>query len=287
MNMSKIIKKILYPPIIIKDLLSIISLIFLIYSLCNLDNKSIVAIISYIFACYILTIWILSIIKIVNKIRSNKIFIFLNSQIRLKIIISLFTSLLLNIMYTILQFCLGIIFRSFWYIIISSYYSILVIVRFILLIYSFNKNNSDIKSAKIYGFCGILLLIINIILTFLMGYIIFFDKTFYNHKIIVIAHATYTFTSLIISFINIMKYKKYNNYIYSASKNISFTSSCVSMITLEASMLYVFGNDMQVEEIKMILALTGALVFSIILFVALYMIIITIKKKKEHKLNGQ
>jgi hypothetical protein len=64
-----------------------------------------------------------------------------------------------------------------------------------------------------------------------------------HHQITTITIAAYTFTSLTLSIINLVKYKKYNSPIYNTAKTISLIAACVSMITLTTTMLTTFDNS--------------------------------------------
>lgn len=282
--MHKVLKFILYPPIYIKIILVVISSILLIYSLTLCDYNSVTSIISYIIAFYTLMIVILDSKKIVYSIINNKMILILKSNVKIRIIISLIISCFFNLIYVVLHIILGFMYQSFWFIILAIYYSILIVLRLILLFFIIKERND--KGVKLYGFYGLLLLIINILLIIIMTYLINLNKTYDYHKIVVIALATYTFTSIISSIISIIKYKKYNNYVYSASKNISFISSCISIITLESIMLNVFGENVSNDYNKIMLGFTGALVYIIILFIALKMIITSRKERSRIKNDG-
>ncbi len=108
--------------------------------------------------------------------------------------------------------------------------------------------------------------------------------------IITIAIATYTFTSLTMAIIDSIKYRKYNSPILSAGKSISLAAACVSMLTLETTMLTIFNDGSKsVLFRKMMLGISGAVVSVVIITMALYMIIRSTKRLKEskEKTNGK
>ena len=82
----------------------------------------------------------------------------------------------------------------------------------------------------------------NLALALIIFFMVYWNRTFNHHEITTIAMAAYTFTALTMAIINIIKYKKYNSPVYSASKAISLASACVSMLTLESTMLTTFGD---------------------------------------------
>lgn len=68
----------------------------------------------------------------------------------------------------------------------------------------------------------------------------------------------------------------------SASKAISLAAACVSMLTLENTMLTIFGGgDMTEHTKKIFLVLSGGAISIFIIVMALYMIIKGSGKNKE------
>ena len=97
-----------------------------------------------------------------------------------------------------------------------------------------------------------------------------------------IAMAAYTFTTLTTAIINVVKYRKYNSPVFSASKAISFAAALVSMLTLESTMLTTFSDATMTEETqKMMLGATGGVISIIIVVMAIYMIVTGTKKLKS------
>ena len=97
-----------------------------------------------------------------------------------------------------------------------------------------------------------------------------------------IAMAAYTFTSFSMAIVNVVKYKKYNSPVFSASKAISFAAACVSMLTLTSTMLTTFSDGtMDVLTQKMMLGSVGIAVSGVVVTMAIYMIAQSTKKLKK------
>jgi preprotein translocase subunit SecF len=93
--------------------------------------------------------------------------------------------------------------------------------------------------------------------------------------------AAYTFTTLTVAIINVIKYRKYDSPIYSASKAISLAAASVSIITLESTMLTTFGGEtMDDFTQKLMLGLTGGAIAAFIIGMAIYMIYQSTKRLK-------
>lgn len=85
--------------------------------------------------------------------------------------------------------------------------------------------------------------------------------------------AAYTFTSLTMAIINVIKYRKYNSPVFSVSKAISLAAACVPMLTLENTMLVTFRDEtMTPQTQRLFLSLSGGVISIFIVVMAIYMI---------------
>jgi len=292
---KKILKAFLFPHIAVLLLLLPISVAFLVYSMTQLGTESVWSIISYVLSAYTLTIWcfkIPAIIAWVKRMKSeNKYVVRYLSDERLRVNISLFISLLLNAVYAPLQLGLGIFHGSFWYYSMAWYYISMCILRYSLIRYTHKREaGADmLLENKKYRMCGIILLIMNVALTGLIALSIYSDRDFSHHEITTIALAAYTFASLTMAIISLIKYRKHNSPVYMASKITSLAAACVSMLTLEATMLTTFGGEEMNELTKHIfLGASGGAISIFIIVMAVYIIITANKKINllKDKTNG-
>ena len=102
--------------------------------------------------------------------------------------------------------------------------------------------------------------------------------------------AAYTFTAFTLAIINVIKFRKYNSPVFSASKAISLAAALVSMLTLESTMLTTFSDGTMTNfDKKMMLGMTGGAISLLIVVMAVYMIInatVRLKKLKTEVKNG-
>ena len=261
-KLKKIGLKLLYPHILVLILLIPISIGLLVYSMLILETTHIISIISYVLSFYTLTIVCLripDIIKIINNIKKeNKYLILWKNDSHLRIKISLIFSFVFNVVYAIFQLFIGLYHKSFWFFSMFAYYLILALMRYLLLRHTLSNeaNEKPIAELKKYCFCGWMMLILNLALSLMIFFMVYWNKTFNHHQITTIALAAYTFVSFAIAIINFIKYKKLKSPVYSAAKSINLTSACVSIITLEATMLTSFGSDMDIITRKILLGCT-------------------------------
>ena len=288
---KKIGLKFLYPHILIVLILFPLSIGLLIWSMLTLGTTHVVSIISYVFSFYALTILCLRIpdvIRLFKKIKTENKFInkyIIDKHMRLKL--SLIISLSFNFIYAIFQFFIGLYHGSFWFYSMSLYYFILSIIRFFLSKHILNYDvNEDSKLEYIrYLFCGWMMLFLNVALSAMVIFMVVRDRTFNHHEITTIALAAYTFTSFTVAIVSYIKYKQFNSPVYRAAKSVSLTSACVSIITLEATMLTSFGSDMDIMVKKLFLGLTGGVVSAFVIFLAINIIVNGSRKLKDIKLS--
>jgi hypothetical protein len=137
---------------------------------------------------------------------------------------------------------------------------------------------------KKYRACGIVFLLMNLALALIVFFMIYWNRTFDHHMITAIAMAAYTFTALTMAIMNVIKYRKYNSPVFSASKAISLAAALVSMLTLESTMLTTFGDGTMTDTAqKWMLGATGGVISVLIVAMAIYMIVVGTKKLKQLK----
>lgn len=285
MDWKKLGKALLFPHPAIMIALLPVATVFLIGAMVFLGTESVIAIVSYVVAAYTLTVWCMRIPLMVSAVKNakdhNRYWLRWQNDPRLRIKASLYSSLILNTAYAVFQLWLGFYHRSFWFCSLSGYYISLAIMRFFLARYT-RKNEAGQKMQEEltkYRACGWVFLLMNLALSLMIFFMVYFNRTFTHHEITTIAMAAYTFTALFLAIINILKYRKYNSPVYSAAKAISLASALVSLLTLEATMLTTF-NDGSLDIItrKAMLGISGGAISAVIITMALYMIITSTRK---------
>jgi NADH:ubiquinone oxidoreductase subunit 6 (subunit J) len=184
---------------------------------------------------------------------------------------------------------MGFWHRSFWFYSLAGYYLCLAVMRFFLARYtSGHKAGEKMREELLrYRLCGWIFLVMNLALSFMVFFMVYWNRTFNHHEITTIAMAAYTFTSFTMAIINIVKYRKYQSPVYSASKAISLAAACVSMLTLESTMLTTFGGEtMDLTSRRIMLGVSGGVISAFIIAMASYMIMQSTKRLKLIKENN-
>lgn len=279
MNWKKIGMRLLFPPMIVLWLLLPSSLALMLYGMLKLGQTHPATIIGYVLSFYMLTVWCVRIPQIIRFFKDfktkNKYARRWLADTRLRINVTLTGNVLWNGAYAALQFGLGIYHHSAWFFSLAGYYFSLGLMRFFLVRHTMRHHPGEQmrQELKIYRTSGWVFLVTNLALSAMMFYMIYENRTVRHHEITTIAMAAYTFTSLTMAIINVVRYRKYESPVFSASKCVSLASACVSIITLEGTMLATFSDEAMTPQVqRLFLALSGGAVSVFIVVMAIYMI---------------
>lgn len=279
MNWKKLVKALLFPPIALMLVLLPIATLLLVWAMLVAGTESPLAIASYVLAAYTLTVWCCrtpSLIAFFRQVkRENKYVMRWLGDDSLRMNVSLHGAFAWNVIYAIFQICLGIYHRTFWFGSIGCYYLCLAAMRYFLARYTRRHRAGEAMREELvrYRACGWVFLLMNLALLLIVFFMLYWNRTFHHHEITVIAMAAYTFTAFVLAVINIVKYRKYQSPVYSATKAISLAAACVSMLTLESTMLTTWGEGESPLFRRIMLAATGGAVLLFVLAMAIGMIL--------------
>jgi len=154
-------------------------------------------------------------------------------------------------------------------------------MRFYLALYThrFRAGEKMREELKKYRICGITFLVVNFAVSLMIFFMVYWNRSFQHHEITTITMAAYTFTSLFLAIRNIGKYRGYNSPVYSATRAISLAAACVSLLTLESTMLTTFGGDGEFRRIM--LSVSGGAISVFIIAMAIYMIVQGTKQLRQ------
>lgn len=290
-RLKKIGKSLLFPHIVIMIILLPIAIALLVYSMMFLSSETPIAIASYALSAYTLVIWCVRIPQLITAIKTlkkeNKYIKTWVGDVRLRMNVSLYGSFIWNVAYAVFQLCLGLYHSSFWYYSMAAYYIFLAAMRFHLSRHTRKYETGEKLREEFvrYRNCGIVFLVMNLALSLLIFFMVYWNRTVIHHEITTIAMATYTFTTFILAIINLVKYRKYNSPVYSASKIISLVAACVSMLTLTSTMLTTFGEADGILFRKTMLGALGSVISLFTITIAIYMIIRANRSLKQLGFN--
>ncbi|MBQ8617741.1 MAG: hypothetical protein IJ418_09575 [Clostridia bacterium] len=278
MNWKRIGRLILFPhPALVWTLLpAALGLMF--FCSGTYESTDAISIVSYVFSFYGLMLVIFRIPAIVQAVRKfkreNKYVVLYTSDIRLRMNLSLMRSLVFNAVYATFQLGLGIWHHSVWFYAMAGYYLLLAMMRLLLVRYTGSHAAGEQQEIewKKYRLCGVFLMMITFALSVFITYFIWNIRVFRHHEITTITMATYTFAALGLAIANAVRYKRYQSPVYSAAKAISLASAVVSVLTLENTMLTVFGQGKDEVFRQYMLGASGVTVIFIVQGIAVHMI---------------
>lgn len=286
---KRILWRLLFPKTIVIFLLFHISFFLLAYAFFEKNCPVVVAYISYTLSAYTLTVVCARVPKMIKKIKKylygNKYTNRYLTEKELRIRISLYGGLVLNICFAIFKVVMGVMYQSKWLLAMAGYHTILSGMRFILAYrdQTDKKEESDyekkLRGLYSYRICGWLMLLLNIAISVIVAMVVFDKQTINYPGFMIYAIAAFTFYCLTMAVINMVKYWHRNNLIFSAVKRIEMAKALVSIFTLQVSMITQFGGE---DGFDYRIA-NGATGFAICVIITIMAVLMLIGVKKDCK----
>ncbi len=182
-----------------------------------------------------------------------------------------YTSLCFNFVYAIGNCVIGFLAHSWWFITVGAYYSVLATTRFSVLQVRRKANENYDTEFFARRITGVLLVVLSFCIVGINILSALKDRGTAFHEIVMIAIATYTFTKITIAIIGMVKAKHSTSPVLKTLRNISLADACVSIYTMQRSMLVTFPG-METAEIQLFNILTGTAVWIIVLFLGINLI---------------
>lgn len=289
---KQILNKLLLPEMVVIILGIPVSAVLLIYTFASAHENEPIAYISYIISAYTTVIVC---VKIPVLIKSGSAFIHRNkylhcflTDIPFRTHISLYLSLGINLLYAVMKIFFGAYYRSVWFGTFGVYYTLLAIMRFLLLQHV-NRNafgKELVSELKRYRLCGMILIPMNIAMSGVVLLVIEQNEGSEYAGYLIYVVAMYAFYAMIVAVANLIKYRKYQSPVMSATKAISLAAALVSILSLETAMLSQFGDKHNLAFRQVMIATTGAGICAIILGMAVFMIVHATKRLKRLQSNS-
>lgn len=285
--------KILFPPAWMIIILTVISTISLVAVFVNGWELSPIAYVTYVISFYTLTVMCIVCWKVIpgyyralnERLHENIYADKYMTDVAFKTHIGLYTSLIINLIYVLVNAISGIIYDTYWFGIFAIYYGIIAVMRFLLVRYV-NENSigqnylGELKRARL---CAGILLTVNFALSAAVLMMVYFDRGFSYQGFLIYVIALYTFYITTTAIIDMLKYRKYKSPVMSITKVIKMASALFSMLFLETAMFAQFGADTSPEEKRILIMATGAGISVAVVVMAIYMIVQTSKEIKLSK----
>ena len=189
----------------------------------------------------------------------------------LDLIASPYTSLTFNAMYALGNCIIGFLSHSWWFITVGAYYAVLTVTRYSVL--QVKRKASGNYDTELFArrITGILLVVLSFCIVGVNILSAIKDRGTAYHEIVMITIATYTFTKITIAIIGMVKAKHFASPVLKTLRNISLSDACVSIYTMQRSMLVSFPG-MEAGEIIVLNIFTGTAVWLIVLLLGINLI---------------
>ena len=283
MDWKKLGNKLLFPPVWLMVLLSLISAAALILIFLNGLEQSIPAYFVYVLAFY--TLSVVSIFcalvlpkqykNIKRKIYTNPIGNRYMTDRVFRTNVSLSASFVISMLYVGINLWSWHMLGSWWFMVLAVYYVIMAVMRFLLVRYvRIQKIGTSLLGEwRRSRICACILLLINLSLSGAVLMILYQSKGYDYPGIMIYVMALYTFYSTIHAIVDIVKYRKLGSPIMSTAKIVSLSAALVSMLNLETAMFAQFGGDMKPETQQLMIILTGAGVSIVVVTLSVILIV--------------
>ena len=189
----------------------------------------------------------------------------------IKIVKSPYTSLAVNFMYALGNCAVGFLSHSWWFITVGAYYAVLAMARFSVLQVKRKADGNYDTELFARRITGILLVVLSVCIVGVNILSALKERGTAYHEIIMIAIATYTFTRITLAIIGMVQAKHAASPVFMTLRNIALADACVSIYTMQRSMLQSFPG-LTPAEIQIFNILTGTAVWLIVLFLGINLI---------------
>lgn len=290
--------KLLFPPLWLTIVLTVVSTVALVLVFTKGWDETPIAYVSYVVAFYTLMVVCLACWKTIpayyknvrGKVHQNKYANRYLTDAAFSTHVNLYLSLVINLLYVALNAISAIIYNTAWFAIFAVYYTILAIMRFLLVRYVGQNQigESLIGELKRSRLCAYILLTVNLALSGAVLMMLYYHRGFEYQGFFIYVMAMYTFYITTTAIIDLVKYNKYKSPVMSTSKVIKLAAALVSMLSLETAMFSQFGGDSSPEQERIMIMATGGGIAVIVVTMSLYMIIrstLEIKRLQKEKLN--
>ena len=202
--------------------------------------------------------------------------------------VSLYISLAISMVYVGINLWSWHMLRSWWFVVLAVYYSVMAVMRFLLARYvRIQKIGVNILGEwKRSRICAYILLLINLSLSGAVLMILYNNRGYDYPGIMIYVMALYTFYSTIHAIVDLVKYRNLGSPVMSTAKIVSLSGALVSMLNLETAMFAQFGGDMSIENQQIFIILTGAGVSITVVTMSVIMIVRATKEIRRMK-NGK
>ena len=136
--------------------------------------------------------------------------------------VSLSVSLAINLLYVAVNVLSWVLYRSMWFVLLACYYGILAILWSLLVSYHGHTRQKELRRAKL---CAGILLLVNVVLSGAVMMILYRNKGFAYHGILIYGMALYAFYSVTHAVLGLLKNRRFESPVLTVSKVVSLSAA--------------------------------------------------------------
>ena len=252
----------------------------------------------YLMSAYSLAVLIAALPVLARRIRQHKTNLLNRSKLMQKIAssafgnqylhdpafrgsVSIYQGMIVNFLYVLFRIATGIRYASVWFISMAVYYMVLGGLR-AYLISSYRRREAGGLSFeyRCYRRTAWLLFLLNIPMGGMIVLMVRTNSGFFYPGYIIYLSALYTFYTMAVSIVNLVKFRKLGSPILSAAKVLNFVSAMMSILGLQTAMISRFSVNGENYR-RLMNAATGGFVYGIVVMIAVYMLLHSRKIRKK------
>ena len=270
----------------------------LIFIFASEQTESALAYPVYLMSAYSLAVLIAALPVLARRIRQHKTNLLNRSKLMQKIAssafgdqylhdpafrgsVSIYQGMIVNFLYVLFRIAAGIRYASVWFISMAVYYMVLGGLR-AYLISSYRRREAGGLSFEYccYRRTAWLLFLLNIPMGGMIVLMVRTNSGFFYPGYIIYLSALYTFYTMAVSIVNLVKFRKLGSPILSAAKVLNFVSAMMSILGLQTAMISRFSVNGENYR-RLMNAVTGGFVYGIVVMIAVYMLLHSRKIRKK------
>ena len=284
-----LLERLLHPPKWVLLTLPPIVFAALIYVLLKGKN-SMPAYMIYCMSAYCLTIWMFPLPRLFRKAKANIMHRLTGTVFGGKYIgdlafrgsVSIWQGMMVNFLYVVFHLFVGIRYTSVWSVTIAIYYLLLGVMRLSLIL---DYRNRNAKSELLcYRRTAWLLFLLNIPMGGMIVLMVLTDSGYSYPGYVIYLSALYTFYTIILAIVNLVKFRKLGSPILSAAKVLNFVAALMSLLGLQTAMISQFSTEGEDFRRRMN-AITGGGVWIAVILAAVTMLLHSRKMKEVNSVD--
>lgn len=287
--------KVLFPKTWIVFLLFNLAAVSLIYVFMQQKTAETIAYVAYMIAFYALVVVCARIPGTVKQVKEtlhkNKYTHRFLTDKELRVWFFAYMGLIVNVCFAVFKVIVGYMYDSAWLYAMAGYHTLSSLMTFIIVYRDKKGKDAEehtrlIRGLHSYEMCGWLMILMNTAISVIVFMVIFRKQTISYPGVMIYAIAAYSFYCLIMAIINLVKYRRKHNPVFSAIKRIGLAKALVSIFTMQVAMLTQFGGGDELLTRIFNLA-TGSVVCGSIMALAVFMLLGVRKDYREVRIYGK